>query len=113
MPAMKVLLIGGTGNISSDCASLLHTQGHEVFILTRGKMPVPPAYRAVVADRKNIKSMRAAIATVKPDVAINFIGFEVADLELDFAVAGWPNPAIYFYQFHHRLQQAAGKVAHG
>ena len=86
MPVMKVLLIGGTGNISSDTASLLHTQGHEIFVLTRGKTPVPPAYRAVVADRKNIESMRAAIATVNPDVAINFIGFEVADLELDFAV---------------------------
>jgi nucleoside-diphosphate-sugar epimerase len=86
MRVMKVLLIGGTGNISSECASLLYNQGHEVLILTRGKTPVPPAYRAVVADRKDIDSMRAAIAIVKPDVAINFIGFEVADLEIDFAV---------------------------
>jgi hypothetical protein len=26
---MKILFIGGTGNISSDCAALLHRRGHE------------------------------------------------------------------------------------
>ena len=30
----KLLFIGGTGNISTDCAALLHRQGHQVAVLS-------------------------------------------------------------------------------
>jgi nucleoside-diphosphate-sugar epimerase len=81
---MKVLLLGGTGNISAQCAALLHERGHEIFIVSRGKSSVPSKYRAVQADRKDLEAMRAALRGVRPDVVINFIGFEVAELEIDF-----------------------------
>jgi uncharacterized protein YbjT (DUF2867 family) len=48
---MRVLLLGGTGNISADFAALLHEVGHEVLVLTRGRQAVPPQYRASVGDR--------------------------------------------------------------
>jgi predicted dinucleotide-binding enzyme len=35
---MKILFIGGTGNISTDCAALLHQRGHEISVVTRGKL---------------------------------------------------------------------------
>src|SRR2546423_365395 len=80
---MKILFLGGTGNISMECAALLHERGHEIIVLSRGQAPVPPEYRAIGADRKNIAEMRAALQGVQPDVVINFIGYEVADVETD------------------------------
>ncbi|MCG3149489.1 MAG: hypothetical protein PCFJNLEI_02952 [Verrucomicrobiae bacterium] len=33
---MSILFIGGTGNISTDRAALLHERGHQVDVVTRG-----------------------------------------------------------------------------
>jgi nucleoside-diphosphate-sugar epimerase len=81
---MKILFIGGTGNISTDCAALLHEQGHEIVVATRGQSQVPAAYAIVKADRKNPAAMRAAIAGRSVDVVVNFLGYEVADVALDY-----------------------------
>src|SRR5436190_9702098 len=81
---MKTLLIGGTGNISAECAALLDHRGHEVLILTRGGSVVPSKYQAVQADRKDLEEMRAALKEIEPEVVINFIGFELAEVELDY-----------------------------
>jgi nucleoside-diphosphate-sugar epimerase len=83
---MKVLFIGGTGNLSTDCAELLHRRGHEVILLTRGRSAVPPQYRAVVADHKDPAAIRAALAGVAADVILDFIAFEPADVQLDHAL---------------------------
>jgi len=32
---MNILFIGGTGNISTDCAALLHERGHQIGVVTR------------------------------------------------------------------------------
>jgi len=81
---MRILFIGGTGNISSDCADLLQKRGHEIQILSRGRAAIPPGMSALVADRKDPASMRSALQSSRPDVAINFLGYEVSDVELDF-----------------------------
>jgi len=81
---MKVLFLGGTGNISAECADLLHGRGHEIFVLTRGRGEVPKEYKAIQADRKNVAEMRQALNGIKPDVVVNFIGYEVVDLEVDY-----------------------------
>src|SRR5215471_8901098 len=81
---MQILFIGGTGNISADCAALLHRGGHDIAVLTRGQSTVPGAYRAVVADRKNLGGFRQALADLRPDVVLNFLGYEVSDVEIDF-----------------------------
>ena len=79
---MKILFIGGTGNISTDCAALLQQRGHEISVVTRGHTPVPAAYRAVRADRRD----QVALAGVTADVVINFLGYELPDVETDYAV---------------------------
>src|SRR6267378_4123617 len=81
---MKILFIGGTGNISTDCAALLHERGHEIMVLTRAKSAIPPAYRSIQADRKDLNSMQSALSTVRPDVVLNFLGYELSDLEIDY-----------------------------
>ncbi len=83
---MTVLFIGGTGNISADCAALLHKRGHEILILSRGQNLVPPECRAIQADRKNPQAMRSALKGTTPDVVINFLGYEVSDVEADFTL---------------------------
>jgi nucleoside-diphosphate-sugar epimerase len=83
---MKILFIGGTGNLSTDSAGLLHRRGHEVALLTRGHSPIPPEYQAVVADRKNAAAMQEALHGRMPDVVVNFLGFEPADVQLDHAL---------------------------
>jgi nucleoside-diphosphate-sugar epimerase len=84
MAALRILFIGGTGNISADCAALLHKQGHEILVLTRGRSAVPADYRAVQADRKDLSAMRAALKDVRPDVVLNFLGYELADVQADY-----------------------------
>jgi nucleoside-diphosphate-sugar epimerase len=81
---MNILFLGGTGNISSECAALLHERGHQILVLSRGRAAVPPQYQLLQADRKDPAAMRAALAGAHPDVVLNFIGYEVADLQADF-----------------------------
>lgn len=80
---MRVLFIGGTGNISAECAALLHEQGHEVLAVTRGRAPLPAFMTPVRADRTDAKAMRTALASVPADVVLNFLGYDLADVELD------------------------------
>lgn len=80
---MKILYIGGTGNISTHCAALMHRQGHEIWVVTRGRSLVPREYKAVVADRHNVTELRHAARQARPDVVINFLGYTPADIETD------------------------------
>lgn len=81
---MNILFIGGTGNISADCAALLQERGHHIFVLSRGRTPVPPQYTALTADRHDHAAVRAAVRSAQPDVAIDFLGYEVADVQADY-----------------------------
>jgi nucleoside-diphosphate-sugar epimerase len=81
---MKILFIGGTGNISAECAALLHQQGHEIYVVSRGRSTVPPEYRTIQADRKDLQPMRAALGSARPEVVVNFLGYEVSDVQLDY-----------------------------
>jgi nucleoside-diphosphate-sugar epimerase len=81
---MKILFIGGTGNISAECAALLHGRGHEILVLSRGQTAVPSEYRAIRADRKDPAAMRAALEGVQPDVVLNFLGYDVPEVQMDY-----------------------------
>jgi len=83
---MRVLFIGGTGNISRECVLLLHRQGHEVTIASRGNSPVPPFCWHVRVDRYDHSAMSAAFSEERFDVVLNFLGFRTPELEIDFDV---------------------------
>jgi len=80
---MRILFIGGTGNISTDCAALLREGGHDIAVLTRGHASIPSSYRAVRADRKDAAAMRTALEGLRPEVVINFLGYDLRDVQLD------------------------------
>jgi nucleoside-diphosphate-sugar epimerase len=86
LSAMTILFIGGTGNISAECAALLYERGHEILVLSRGRIQVPAGYKAIQADRKNPQAMRMALDGLKPHVVINFLGYELSDAEADYAL---------------------------
>jgi nucleoside-diphosphate-sugar epimerase len=81
---MNILFIGGTGNISAECAALLHERGHKILVLNRGRTAVPAGYQALVADRNDAAAMRAALRGVQVDVVLNFLGYDVPELQIDF-----------------------------
>ena len=81
---MKILLIGGTGNISTECASWLVARGDDVVALTRGREAAPHGCRLVKADRKDPAAMRVAVAEIRPEVVVDFLGYELEDVKLDY-----------------------------
>ncbi len=78
---MRVLLLGGTGNLSADCAALLARRGHEILVVTRGKTPVSLGYRPIVADRADAPALADALRAAAPEVVIDFLAFKPTDLE--------------------------------
>lgn len=73
---MKVLMIGGTGNISSEVTPLLLERGDDVTLLTTGAHPVPAGCKHIKADRFDRDEFAAALNGVSDfDVAIDFKAF--------------------------------------
>jgi nucleoside-diphosphate-sugar epimerase len=72
---MKLLLLGGTGNISSVCAALALERGHEVTVLTRGRRTSPADGRihVLAGDRDDPAALRAA-AGGRHDAGVDFLG---------------------------------------
>ena len=85
---MKILFIGGTGNISASCVRLALHQGHQVFLLNRGNRPlashgIPSSAVSIKSDINNESSVRSALGDQTFDVVANFIAFKPADVERD------------------------------
>jgi len=83
---MNVLFIGGTGNISEACARLLAERGHQVTLVTRGQSPVPTEYQQLRADRRKLEQMQTALQGRDLEIVVNFLGYDIPDLEVDYAV---------------------------
>jgi nucleoside-diphosphate-sugar epimerase len=81
---MKILFIGGTGNISAECAGLLHERGHEILVVSRGSSAVPREYQVIKADRRDPAAMGAALQGAKVDVVLNFLGYDQLDIQIDY-----------------------------
>lgn len=84
---MKVLFIGGTGNISAASVRLALAQGHEVAILNRGNRDLAArdihGPTTLVGNIQDESSVRAALGDRIFDVVANFVAFKPADVERD------------------------------
>ena len=61
---MKVLFIGGTGNISSACSELAIRRGIDLYHLNRGKSAGVHSVvgaKTIIADIRNVEEARKAI----------------------------------------------------
>lgn len=84
---MKVLYIGGTGNISTASSHLAVEQGIELWHLNRGTSGVRiPGVNTITADIYKFEEAKAALKDHSWDVVVNWIGFipehVKADIEL-------------------------------
>lgn len=85
---MEILLLGGTGVLSTDIAKIALSMGHQVYLMNRGNRKERIAEGAVelVADIRSEESMQAAIKKNTWDVIIDFLSFVPKDLELKMRV---------------------------
>jgi nucleoside-diphosphate-sugar epimerase len=80
---MKILFIGGTGNISAASSRLAVARGLDLWLLNRGTRPVAIAgAHALVGDINKPD----ALAGHTWDVVVNWIAFTPADIERDLAL---------------------------
>jgi nucleoside-diphosphate-sugar epimerase len=84
--ALKVLFIGGTGIISSACATRALDAGIELTMLNRGRSelrPPPPGARVVRGDVRQHGVLRSLVADEGFDVVVDFIAFLPEDVRRD------------------------------
>ena len=82
---MKILIIGGTGTISSAITRQLAENGHEVWLLNRGnrKDEVPADVKQVIVDINDEKRVLDILQGETFDAVCEFIGFVPSQVERD------------------------------
>lgn len=82
---MKILLIGGTGTISSAITRQLAESRHELWILNRGsrKDEVPSSVKQVIVDIDDERAVLQQLGSEQFDAVCEFIGFTPAQVERD------------------------------
>ena len=78
---MKVLIIGGTGNISRGIVAALLKRNHEVVLFNRGihRDPPPPDLRVIHGDRRQRDDFERKMRAEKFDAIIDMISFNADD----------------------------------
>lgn len=80
---MRVLVIGGTGFLSSAIVKEMQTAGHAVSVFTRGQRPTPEGVTAIVGDRKNYTAFKETLSQHIFDAVIDCIGYAPEDAQSD------------------------------
>jgi nucleoside-diphosphate-sugar epimerase len=87
---MRVLIIGGTGGLSSRITERALESGHRVLIYHRGQRGsrAGVAPEEMLADRAELRSRASEIARFAPDAIVDAICFSPAQAEDLLAIAG-------------------------
>jgi len=82
---MKILFIGGTGNISTACARMALKKGNELYLLNRGNRQRPELKQAktIRCDINDKDRLKDAIKSLEFDVVANFIAFKPEEVSRD------------------------------
>ena len=81
---MKVLFIGGTGNISTSVSRLAVERGIDLYLLNRGnRKPDIPRAKSIKADISKPDEVRKALGDQQWDVVVNWIAFTEQDVARD------------------------------
>ena len=80
---MKVLLIGGTGTLSTDICKLCLEKKYDVTIINRGNnnKDVPKNVEVLIGDVRNVSKTKEILKDRKFDVVIDFISFTLDQLK--------------------------------
>jgi len=81
---LKVLFIGGTGNISTSVSKLCVERGIDLYLLNRGLRKVEiPGTKTIIADISNSKKTAEVLRKYNWDVVVDWIAFNVNEIERD------------------------------
>lgn len=82
---MKILIIGGTGTISSAITRQLAAGGHDLWLINRGnrKDEVPANVKQIIADIDDTDEVLRKTGDTKFDAVCEFIGFLPSQVERD------------------------------
>ncbi len=86
---MKVLFIGGTGNISASVSRLCVERGMDLFLLNRGKRGVSIAgARTIPGDISRPDDIARTLGEEQWDAVVNWIAYVPQEVERDIALFG-------------------------
>jgi nucleoside-diphosphate-sugar epimerase len=81
---MKVLFIGGTGNISTSVSKLCLKKGIDLYLLNRGTTGTKiPGAGEIHADIKNYEEVNNVLKNQEWDAVVNWIAFTPEDVQND------------------------------
>lgn len=82
---MRILIIGGTGTISSAITRQLAASGHDLWLLNRGnrKNDVPTGVKQIICDINDEAEVLRQIGDTMFDTVCEFIGFLPSQVERD------------------------------
>lgn len=83
---MKVLFIGGTGNISTPVSQMSVARGIDLYHLNRGNRNAVKGVKSIQADLQHFETTRAALGNQIWDVVVNWIAYTTEDIERDLAL---------------------------
>lgn len=84
---MKILFIGGSGNISFSSSKRLLSQGHELWLLNRtGDNGELNGARYIKSDINNTEQTQKQLQPHEWDVVVNWIAFDEQDVARDVAL---------------------------
>ncbi len=82
---MKVLFIGGTGNISTSVSRLAVQRGIELYLLNRAKRASTlPGAKIIVGDITKSDEMRSVLKDHAWDAVVDWIAYTENDVDRDF-----------------------------
>jgi nucleoside-diphosphate-sugar epimerase len=78
---MKVLIVGGTGNISTSIVEELRRLGHDVSVVVRGshRDELPADVRRIRADRRDYAAFEELMGGHTWDAVIDMVAFDAED----------------------------------
>ncbi len=83
---MRVLLIGGTGTISSAVSELAVKKGIDLYLLNRGtqKHLIPEGAKLICADINDTNKVCESLKDLTFDVVADFIAYSVEEVKRDY-----------------------------
>ncbi len=80
---LRLLFIGGTGNISASVSRLCIQKGFELTLINRGKSGSIAGAESIVCDINDRAAVEQAVAGRHFDAVVNWVAFTPAEIERD------------------------------
>jgi nucleoside-diphosphate-sugar epimerase len=111
--ALRVLFIGGSGQISSACSRRAVDLGIELYVLNRGRTssrPLPPEARVLQGDIRDPASARAAIGDLEFDAVADFVAFTPEHVQADIDLFAGRTGQYVFISSASAYQKPVGRL---